>query len=183
MKQRKEAVPEKPAAPARVHSASKRSHDKPTRRDCSLRYGPCGQTAGGAVPQKSQKNSTAFGHLSPRTPTPPMPDDVWLGGQAERQFPDKMPSPSVWYSSGRSYDNRSGCRRNRRHQTGVWMAEIQAYLSFVLLGREIASQHLLRYNKDNQYQRLIQEKKHPQRRQPLHSVVNIFALFAAVRAG
>ena len=63
------------------------------------------------------------------------------------------------------------------------MAELQAYLSFVLLGREIASQHLVRYNKDNQYQRLIQEQKHPQRRQPLHSVVNLCAPFAAVRAG
>lgn len=63
------------------------------------------------------------------------------------------------------------------------MDEMQAYLSFVLLGREIASQHLLGYNKDKQYQRFIQEQKHPQRRQPLHSVVNIYALYTAVRAG
>ena len=63
------------------------------------------------------------------------------------------------------------------------MDEMQAYLNFVLLGREIASQHLLGYNKDNQYQRLIQVQKRPQRHQPLHCAENINALYAAVRAG
>ena len=54
---------------------------------------------------------------------------------------------------------------------------------FVLLGMAIAHRYLLRYNKDNQNQRLNQDRYYPQRRMPLPPAIYFYTPGTGVRAG
>ena len=87
-----------------------------------------------------------------------------------------MPLPFFWYNTVHSGGKRSRYPRNRRHQRGVLRVYTRAFLTFVLLGRAIAHRHLLRYNKDNQNQRLNQGREHPQRLSPLPSMLYFYTL-------